>query len=67
MNLIKVSDNVLINPNCISCVEQKIINKNTVIVIWVDGKSYTLGVSIKDFLSSLDNLDIVGYGQEFGG
>ena len=67
MNLIKISDNVLVNPKCISCVEQKKVSGKTVVIVWVEGKSYTLGVSMKEFLNSLDNLDISGHGQEFGG
>ena len=67
MNLIKVSDNVLINPNCISCIEQKKVNKQDVIIIWVDGKSYTLEVSLPEFLNSLDNLEITSNKQIFGG
>lgn len=67
MNLIKVSPNVLVNPKCISCVEQKKVNGKSVVIVWVEGKSYTLSISMKEFLSSLDNLDISGHGQEFGG
>ena len=67
MNLIKVSDNVLINPECISCIEQKKINKQDAIIVWVDGKSYQMEVPLKEFLQSLDNVDIRGSGQEFGG
>lgn len=67
MNLIKLSDNVLVNAKCISCVEQKTVNKKSVVIVWVEGKSYTLGVSLKEFLTSLDNTDLSGHGQEFGG
>ncbi len=67
MNLIKVSDNVLINPECISCIEQKKVNKQDVIIVWVDGKSYTLEVPLPEFLTSLDNLDVTSNRQIFAG
>ncbi len=67
MNLIKVSENVLINPDCISCIEQKKVNKQDVIIVWVDGKSYTLEIPLSEFLTALDNLDVSENKQIFGG
>ena len=67
MNLIKVSDNVLINPDCISCIEQKKVNKQDVIIVWVDGKSYTMEIPLQEFLVSLDNLEVSENKQIFGG
>lgn len=65
MNLIKVSENVLINPECISCIEQKKVNKQDVIIVWVDGKSYTLETPLPEFLKSLEPVSKTE--QVFGG
>lgn len=70
MNLINISPNIFINPKCISCIEQKVINKKTVIIVWVEGKSYTLQMPLEQFFTILDNLDVtsnVQTKQEFGG
>lgn len=67
MNLIKISNNILVNPKCISCIEQKTLHSKEVVIIWVDGRSYTLGVPLKDFMHELDNLGLSGNGQFFAG
>ena len=67
MNLIKISNNVLVNPDSISCVEQKVINKKTIVIIWVEGKSYTLDIPLMEFLNILDNINIVSGEQHFAG
>lgn len=67
MNLVKISDNILVNPKCISCIEQKIVHEKRLIIVWVEGRSYTLGVPIEDFMQELDNLEITSNGQYFSG
>lgn len=58
MNLINISPNIFINPEYISCIEQKIVNKNTIIVVWVDVKSYVVTMKLEELLGILDNLGI---------
>ena len=67
MNLVKISQNVLVNPHCISCVEQKKIRDKQVVIVWVESRSYTLDVPLKDFLNELDNLQVTSNGQHFAG
>ena len=67
MNLIKISMNVMVNPDCISCIEQKKINKQDIVIVWVDGKSYTLEIPLDQFIEILDNLGAFSNKQIFGG
>lgn len=67
MNLVKISKNVLVNPKYISSVEQKDVRGKQTIIIWVDGRSYTLEVSLKEFMNELDNLQITDNKQYFAG
>lgn len=67
MNLINISPNVFINPKCISCIEQKTINKKSVIIVWVEGKSYILEMPLKELFQILDDLDVSTNKQFFAG
>lgn len=58
MKLARVSNNVLINPEYISCIEQKKIKDKLSIIVTVSGKSYILDGSLKNFLDAID------YGEE---
>lgn len=55
MNLIPISPNVLVNPECISCVEQKMSRGVEVTYVWVGDRSYFLEVPIEEFYKSLEN------------
>ena len=51
MILVRISKNILVNPNCISSVEQKEVRGKQVIIVWVNDCSYTLDVPLKDFMN----------------
>jgi hypothetical protein len=57
MKLIPISNNVLINPECISCVEQIIERDKIVLYIWCDGRKheymYEEKIPIGEFLNIL--------------
>ena len=53
MNLIPISSNVLVNPECISCVEQRNIQGTIVTYVWVDNKEYILSVPLNEFYKNL--------------
>lgn len=66
MKLVSISENIMVNPDCISCIEQRKVNKQDVIIVWVDGKSYTVEASfVNTFLKDLDKSGAIR--QEFGG
>lgn len=68
MNLIPISSNVLVNPESITCVEQKEVKGIGVTFIWVGNKSYILEVSLEDFYKSLGiGSEKFEYRQEFAG
>lgn len=66
MKLVKVSENILVNPECISSVEQKIVHSKKRITVLVEGRSYTLEVSIEEFMKELNSLN-ASTGQHFAG
>ena len=63
MSLIRVSETVFINSEKISSLESK---KDRVLV-WVDGRSYTVGVPLKDFINQLGISNQSSGGQHFAG
>lgn len=68
MKLIPISDNVLVNPECITCVEQKNTKGISITYVWVGNKSYILEYTLEEFYKGLgigeDNYETK---QEFGG
>ncbi len=54
MNLIPISPNVLVNPEYISCVEQRDIGGTTVTYVWIDDRDYVLTYNLEDFYKNLD-------------
>jgi len=66
MNLIPISSNVLVNPEHICSVEQKIIGETTITVVRVYEKDYVLTFPLKDFLEKVEKLD-QSKGQHFAG
>lgn len=55
--LIKIDDNLLINPDHISVVETKKVRGNEVVTIWIDGRSYTVSADFRKTLMLLDRND----------
>ncbi len=53
MKLIPISANVLVNPECISCIEQKNTRGVELTYVWVDGKSYILEFPLDKFYEDL--------------
>lgn len=65
MKLISIGDkNILINPQQITCVEQRSVGITTVIYVWVGDKQFVLGMSLDEFFKILDDVDTK---QFFGG
>lgn len=54
MNLIPISSNVLVNPDSITCVEQKVSRGIEITYIWVGDRSYLLEVPLDEFYKSLN-------------
>jgi len=57
MNLIPLSPNILVNPDKISCIEQREIQGTYVTYIWIDDRDYVLTIPLKDFYNSLKMSD----------
>ena len=49
MKLISVSANVFINPEYVSCIEQRNIEGTSVTYVWLGEKSYVLTVPFENF------------------
>jgi hypothetical protein len=67
MKLIPISDNVLVNPECITCVEQRMSRGVEVTYVWVGEKNYFLEVPLDQFYKSLGLGENHEYRQEFAG
>ncbi len=55
MNLIPISPNILVNPDNITCVEQKTSRGVELTYVWVGNRSYLLEIPLDDFYKSLNN------------
>ncbi len=53
MKLIPISANVLVNPEYIACVEQRMSRGVEYTYVWVEGKSYMLEVPLDQFYKDL--------------
>lgn len=53
MNLIPISANVLVNPESITCVEQKVSRGVEITYVWVGDRSYLLEVGLDEFYKSI--------------
>lgn len=67
MKLIPIQQNVLINPEKISSVEQKDIKGKIVTTVVVDGRQYVLEVALKDFLFTLEQAGVESNEQYWAG
>ena len=67
MNLIPISPNVLINPECISCVEQRDIQGTSVTYVWIGDRDYVLVMPLDEFYKSLGIGEQSNGGQHFAG
>lgn len=68
MNLVPISSNVLVNPEYITCVEQRLSKGVEVTYVWIGEKNYFLEVPLDSFYESI-GIDKVNYTtkQEFAG
>lgn len=64
MKLIPISPNVLVNPESISCVEQRDVQGTSVTYVWVGDRDYVLTYKIEDFYKNLDDGEVK---QSFAG
>jgi hypothetical protein len=55
MNLIPISPNILVNPECITCVEQKTSRGVELTYVWVGNRSYLLEIPLDEFYKNLNN------------
>lgn len=53
MNLIKISENVLVNPEMIETVEFRIVNGQKMLVVMIGGNQYIADVSPTDLMEEL--------------
>ena len=65
MNLIAISENVLVNPYNINAVERKRRDGKEVVSVFVGNRSYELKVPVEEFLSKLKAED--EYKQHWAG
>ena len=57
MELIAISDKVIINPDKISSIEFKNTDNSTSITMTVDGRTFDVSVNVVELLKSLKHLD----------
>lgn len=67
MNLIPISDNVLINPESISCIEQRTSRGIEVTYVWIGDKNYVLEIPLVDFYKSLGIVEQNQHNQFWAG
>lgn len=67
MKLIPISPNILINPDCISCIEQREIKGTDVTYVWIGDKHYVLAVPLDEFYASLGLGEMSQGGQHWAG
>ncbi len=67
MKLIPISPNILINPDCITCVEQREVKGIDVTYVWIGDKHYILSVSLDEFYKNLGIAEMSEGGQYFAG
>lgn len=60
MKLIKISDNCLINPDCISKVEFKVRKSEKVIIVTLDDEELIVDVDTMEFMASLMDAGVIG-------
>lgn len=63
MSLVKISDTVLINTDKISSVE----SRKDKVLVWVDGRSYTVDVPLKYFMTQFGMTQQSSGAQHFAG
>lgn len=54
MRLVQVSDNVFVNPDSISCVEQRSEGGVYLTYVWIGEKSYVLTVPFDEFYKDIE-------------
>lgn len=57
MKLIPISPNVLVNPDNITCIEQRVSKGIELTYVWVGDKSYLLEIPLDALYKSLDITD----------
>lgn len=53
MNLVPISENVLINPEAITCIEQRIVGGVDITYVWIGDRAYILNIPLNEFYKSL--------------
>ena len=66
MTLVKVSENVLINPLNVNAVEMKIIGGEKIVTVFIGNRSYEVKVPIEEFLRDLQ-IGVEEYKQHWAG
>lgn len=67
MQLVKIDDNVLVNPDMIECIEFKRIDGKKVLVVMINGRQYIASVKVPDLLSDLIKAGMTANDQFFTG
>ena len=67
MNLIPISPNVLVNPENISCIEQKVSRGVEITYVWVGDRNYLLEIPLDEFYRSIGIMEQSSGGQYFAG
>lgn len=67
MQLVKIDDNVLVNPDMIECIEFKRIDGKKVLVVMINGRQYIASVKVPDLLSDLIKAGMTANDQFFAG
>ena len=67
MELVAISENVMINPEKIESLELRPLNKNEQLIITVNGKSHFVKVGVKELLNKLKIIGIDASDQFFAG
>lgn len=53
MKLIQISNNVLVNPECISYVEQRFVKKDMKIIVGIEDREFELDIPLEQFWKQL--------------
>lgn len=53
MRLIPISANVMVNPDCISCIEQRNMGGVSGMYVWIEDRDYVLTIPFDEFMKSI--------------
>lgn len=67
MNLIPISPNILINPEAITCIEQRAVGNSMVTFVYLGDKEFALEYPVEELYKNLGIADQSSGEQHFAG